>query len=290
MPPDLKDQLYRRNFVARKIKDTIFNIAVWLFSLATIIPLILILGYIFKGGLSVLNLKFLFSLPKPPGEPGGGIASALVGTIILVLIASIIAIPIGVWAGIYLAEKKDTALAKAASLVIDVLQSTPSIVIGIIVYLWIVVPMKSFSALSGGVALAIMMLPVVAKTTEETVKMVPDYLKEAAYALGASYPTVVTKVILPTSMNGIITGILVATARIAGETAPLLFTAFGNPFLNLNILKPVDALPLLIFNYATSPYEDWHAIAWGASTVLVIMILLLNLIVRVLTSKSSREV
>ncbi len=280
---------WQKNFRIRKIKDAVFTFLVWLLSLATMIPLFLILGYILKGGSSVLSIKFLTSLPKPPGEPGGGIANALVGTVLLVLIASLIAVPIGIWAGVFLAERKESPTARFATLVLDVLQSTPSIVIGIIVYLWIVVPMKGFSALSGGIALAIMMLPVITKTTEETVKMVPDHLKEAAYALGASYSTVITKVVLPASRKGIISGILVSVARIAGETAPLLFTAFGNPFLNLNIFKPVDALPLLIFNYATSPYEDWHMIAWGASAVLVIMILLLNIVVKLVASRSSME-
>lgn len=273
------------NVKARRTKDKIFSFSVKILAVATVLPLFAILLYILKGGIEVINIKLLTSLPKPPGEPGGGILNGLIGTLILVALASAFAIPTGLWAGVFLSENRESPLAKFLSVSLDVLQSTPSIVIGIVVYLWVVVPMKHFSALAGSIALAIMMLPIVVKTTEETLKMVPDYLKEAAFALGATYRKVILKVVLPAGATGIISGILVGIARIAGETAPLLFTAFGNPHLNFNILKPIEALPLTIFNYATSPYEEWHKIAWGASIVLVSMVLAINLFTRLVSRK-----
>ncbi|MBC7189484.1 phosphate ABC transporter permease PstA, partial [Candidatus Aerophobetes bacterium] len=195
------------------------------------------------------------------------------------------AVPLGVLAGIYLSEHKKGKLSYLARLCVEILQGIPSIVIGIIAYLWIVVPMRTFSALSGGIALGIMMLPVIVRTTEETLKMIPDTLKEASLALGVPYARTITKVIVPAGLSGIITGVLISIARIAGETAPLLFTAFGNPFMNLNIFKPVNSLPLLIFNYATSPYTEWHKVAWGASFVLVVIVLSLNLITKMVARK-----
>jgi len=187
--------------------------------------------------------------------------------------------------GIYLSEHKRGKLSYLLRLAVEVLQGTPSIVIGIIAYLWLVILMGGFSALSGGIALGIMMLPVIVRATEETLKLIPDSLKEASLALGVPYYRTILKVILPAGFSGITTGILISVARIAGETAPLLFTAFGNPFMNVNIIKPVNALPLLIYNYATSPYPEWHSIAWGASCVLVGVVLVLNLVTRIMARR-----
>jgi len=269
----------------RLFKDKLFKLLIIALAFISVTPLILILIYIAQKGLSVINWEFITNLPKPVGEKGGGILNALVGTIIIVGIASIISIPPGIAAGIYMAEQKESRISSIAKICIEVLQSIPSIVIGIIAYVWIVIPMRGFSALSGGVALAIMMFPLVVRSTEETIKLIPGSLKEAALALGVPYYKAILKIILPAGLSGILTGILVGIARIAGETAPLLFTAFGSPYLSFNIFKPMSSLPLLIFNYATSPYEEWHRIAWGASFVLVIMVLILNIIARVIAKR-----
>jgi len=216
---------------------------------------------------------------------GGGISNALVGTLMLIAISCSVSIPFGVFAGIYLSERKEGKLSFLVRLSAEILQGIPSIVIGIIVYAWVVISMGTFSALSGGIALGIMMLPVIVSATEETLKLIPDTLKEASLSLGVPYSRTILKVILPAGMSGIVTGILLSVARIAGETAPLLFTAFGNPFMEVNIFKPINSLPLLIFNYATSPYPEWHALAWGASFVLVVFVLLLNVTTKVVTKR-----
>lgn len=269
----------------RKLKDSLFRIAVVFFALITTLPLIFILFYILKQGIQSINWHFLVTLPKPVGESGGGIANALVGTAIIVVMSSILAIPLGIGAGIYLSEYKNSSLADWARSSLEVLNGTPSIVLGIMAYLIVVKPFGGFSAFSGSVALAFMMLPVVIRTTEETLKLMPESLKEAALALGTPYYRVILKVILPSGASGIITGIMLSVARIAGETAPLLFTAFGSPYMNTDIFKPTSSLPLLIFNYATSPYNDWHKLAWGASLILVLVILLLNIFSKLAVKK-----
>jgi phosphate transport system permease protein len=249
------------------------------------LPLVSIIYYVAKEGFSVINWNFFISVPKPVGEVGGGIANALLGSLLLVLVASIIAIPVGILCGIYLSENGENRLSYWTRLAVDILQGVPSIVIGIVIYFWVVKPSGSFSALSGSVALSIMMLPIVIRSTEETLKLIPATLKEAGLALGLPYYKVMLKVILPVGMSGILSGVMLSVARIAGETAPLLFTAFGNPYLNTNITKPMQSLPLLIFNYATSPYDEWHNLAWGASLILLICILLLNLFTKLLTRR-----
>ena len=269
----------------RVIKDWVFVAVVATLSFLAIVPLVLVVSYIVKNGLSSLSWEFLVELPMPVGEKGGGIANAIVGSFLLVIIASLPAIPLGVSAGIYLSEREGGRLSFLARLAVEVLHGTPSIVIGIIAYLWLVIRMGRFSALSGGIALGIMMLPVIVRTTEETLKLIPDSLKEASLALGVPYHRTILKVILPAGLGGIMTGVLISVARIAGETAPLLFTAFGNPFMTWNIIKPVNALPLVIYNYATSPYPEWQAIAWGASCVLVGLVLALNLTARIIARR-----
>lgn len=269
----------------RIIKNTIFKWLVLLIGFIAILPLFLIIYYILRQGLPVINWEFFVSMPKPVGEEGGGILNALVGTFILLVIAFILSTPIGIAAGIFASERKGNPIANFIRLSVEILQGTPSIVIGIIAYIWVVVPMGQFSALAGGISLAIMMLPMVVKSTEETLNLIPFSLKESSLALGVPYHKTILKVVLPAGLSGIITGILLGIARIAGETAPLLFTAFGNPFFNTNILKPIDALPLTIFNYATSPYAEWHKIAWGASSVLVIFVLILNIVTRLVVKK-----
>lgn len=269
----------------RKIKDKIFKSTVTVFAVLSTIPLLLILFYITKEGITAVNWDFLINLPKPVGEAGGGIANAIVGTFFLIIIASVIAIPLGISIGIYLSEFRKHKFAYYVRLGVDILQGTPSIVIGMIAYLWIVRQMGTFSALSGGIALSIMMLPILVTTTEETLKLLPHSLKESAFALGAPYYSTVLRIILPAALNGIVTGIVLSMARIAGETAPLLFTAFGSPFMNFDVTQPISSLPHVIFIYSTSPYNEFHSLAWGASFVLIIIVLLLNLSAKFLAKR-----
>jgi len=266
-------------------KSKFFKALVILFSILCTVPLFLILFYILREGITRINWHFLVNLPKPVGEAGGGIANALVGSLLIVFFAALMAIPVGVMGGIYLSENKKSRLANLTRLAVDVLQGTPSIVVGIVIYFWIVKPLSTFSALSGSVALAIMMLPIVVRSTEETLKLLPASLKEAGLALGLPYQKVILRIVLPCGFSGVISGIILAVARIAGETAPLLFTAFGNPFFSTNVLKPMQSLPLLIFNYATSPYDEWHNLAWGAALILLLWVLLLNIITKITTRR-----
>ena len=272
----MKDRALTRRIFA----DRIFQVVVVLLSFFSILPMFFILFFISKNGISSINWNFLTRLPAPVGETGGGIANAIVGSALLILLASVVAVPLGILTGIYLAEYRKDKFSYLSRLSVEILMGIPSIVIGIIAYVWVVKPIGSFSALSGGVALGIMMLPVIVMSTEETLKLMPDSLKEASLALGVSYPRTIMKVILPAGLSGIVTGMLLSVARIAGETAPLLFTAFGSPFMAVNVFKPVSSLPLTVFNYATSPYPEWHALAWGASFVLLVFVLALNLIAK----------
>lgn len=269
----------------RNKKNRFFKGIIIAGTLIATIPLLLILFYIFKQGASAINWHFLTQLPKPVGESGGGVSNALVGSILILLVSCLLAIPIGIVVGIYLSEDKTSRLGYYCRLAVDVLQGIPSIVIGIIIYEWVVKPMGGFSALSGSIALSLMMLPSIIKSTEETLKLLPDTLKESSLALGVPYYKTILKVIVPTGLSGITTGIILSIARVIGETAPLLFTAFGNPFISTNIFKPMSSLPLIIFNYATSPYEDWHQLAWGASMLLILMILILNIITKLVQRK-----
>jgi phosphate transport system permease protein len=277
--------VYRKGTSLRIAKNTGFKAMIIIVSFSSMIPLLLIVFYIITNGISSLSWTFLTEIPTPVGEKGGGIANAVVGSFLLVIIAGLPSIPLGIAAGVYLSEHKKSKWAYWGRLATEVLQGTPSIVIGIIAYLWLVVPMGGFSALSGGIALGIMMLPMIIRTTEETLNLIPDSLKEASLALGVPYYRTILRVILPAGLSGIMTGVLISVARIAGETAPLLFTALGNAFMNWNVMKPVNSLPVLIYNYATSPYPEWHRVAWGASCILVLFVLTLNLVVRIITRR-----
>jgi phosphate transport system permease protein len=272
------DQLIRLRFY----KDKLFKSGIILLTLLSTVPLLLILFYIVRQGIASINWNFFINLPKPVGEKGGGILNALIGSGIIIFIASLIAIPFGAIVGLYLSEYSRDKLAYWVGLCVDVLQGIPSIVLGIIIYLWIVKPTGHFSALSGSIALAIMMLPPIIKSTEETLKLIPGTIKEASLSLGVPYYKTILRIILPMGLSGILSGSILSISRVAGETAPLLFTAFGNPFINTNILKPMSSLPLLIFNYASSPYDEWHKLAWGASFVLIMLILFLNMVTKIL--------
>ncbi len=270
---------------ARLRRDSAFLGGVLGISLIAVLPLVLILVFIIVRGASSINWQFLTELPRPMGETGGGISNAIVGTVILVLVASVISIPLGILAGIFLSESGKSGLGRLTRLSVETLMGVPSIVIGIVAYVWVVRSLGHFSALSGGVALAMIMLPVITLSTEETLRLIPVSLREAALALGVSYPRTVLKVILPAGASGVITGALLAVARAAGETAPLLFTSFGSPYMVLDIFKPMASLPQTIFFYATSPYPEWQSLAWGASFVLLVVVLALNLVTKLVTSR-----
>ena|ERR1700761_5021514 len=269
----------------RNVKSLIFKGIIIFFAFVITLPLIIILLYIIKQGAMQVNWHFLTNVPAPVGEKGGGIINALVGSFLMVLMASILAIPIGMMAGIYLSENGRTRLAYYTGLCVDILAGVPSIVVGIVAYFWLVKPLGTFSAISGSIALAIMMLPIVIRATEQTLLMLPSSLKEAALSLGVPYHRVILKVIVPCGFTGILSGITLSIARVIGETAPLLFTAFGNPYLSASIKKPMESLPHLIFTYATSPYDDWHDLAWGASFILLVFVLTLNIITKVMTRR-----
>ncbi|MDA8443436.1 MAG: phosphate ABC transporter permease PstA [Peptococcaceae bacterium] len=251
-----------------------------LFSIATLIalvPLFGVLGYVFKNGVMDVNLKFFLDLPVPMGMTGGGMANAIVGTLILIAIASVLGIPIGILAAIYLTEYDRLSwFSTLIRFTTDVLTGIPSIIIGIVVYTAIVVKMKHFSAFSGGIALAIIMIPVVIRSTEEMLKLVPHTIREAGYALGIPRWRTIIQIVLPTAAKGIVTGSMLAVARVAGETAPLLFTALGNQYWAHNLNQPIAALPLSIYEYATSPYKQWHEQAWAGSLVLIFLVIILN--------------
>jgi phosphate transport system permease protein len=246
-------------------------------------PLALIFYHLLKSGLSSVNWDFFTKLPKPPGEAGGGMANAIVGTLVLLCIASLIGVPIGVFGGVYLSEYGSSKLNRWIRFAADVLNGVPSIIWGMVVFALVVVPMKGFSAWAGGIVLGMMMIPLVMRTAEEVLLLVPNGYREAAFALGISQWRTIVQIVMRTALKGIITGVLLALARVAGETAPLLFTAFGNQYWNRNLSDPISALPLQIFNYAISPYEDWHRQAWAGALVLLLLVTAINVSVRVLT-------
>jgi phosphate transport system permease protein len=256
----------------RRLKDQMATA----FAVSTVVivltPLVAIFGYLVFKGIGSVNLAFLTQIPKPPGEVGGGMANAIGGSILILAIASLLGVPLGIGAGIYLAEYGRNRFGDTIRFVSDVLNGVPSIVIGIVAYAIVVLRQKHFSALAGGVALSIMMVPTITRTTEEMLLLVPNVLREAAYGLGVSRWRTTLSIVLRTATSGIITGVMLAFARVAGETAPLLFTAFGNQYWNWKLYQPTAALPLQIFTYAISPYDDWHRQAWAGALVLIVLI------------------
>jgi phosphate transport system permease protein len=247
------------------------------------VPLFYIFFYTATAGLSSINLDFLTQLPKPVGEAGGGMANAIVGSMIIIGIGSLFGIPIGLLSGIYVAEYSKTFFSNIIKFVTDVLSGVPSIIIGIFVYGIVVLPMHRFSAYAGGIALGIIMIPTVTRITEEMLKLVPTSLREASLALGISRWKTTLMIVLRTASGGIITGILLAVSRVAGETAPLLFTSFGNTFWSNSLDSPMASLPVQIFNYAISPYEEWHRKAWAGAFVLVFIVFVISIVVRIVT-------
>ena len=254
-----------------------------LFAAIAVLPLLLILGTLVVKGAGSINLGFFTRMPVPAGESGGGVAHAIVGTLLMVGTACLIGLPIGIGAGIFAAEWPGTRLAKATRFIADVLNGTPSIVVGVFAWTWIVARQKHFSAMAGSVALAVLMIPMVMRTTEEMIKLVPHSLREAALALGFPRWRTSLVVVVRTCFPGIVTGALLAVARIAGETAPLLFTALGSQYLSTNLQQPMAALPLVVYTYATGPYDDWHRLAWATALVLILVVLVLSIATRLAT-------
>ncbi len=253
----------------------------------SIAVLALILGYTLVQGISFLNLDLLTQAAKPAGEIGGGMRNEIIGTFILVALASVIALPIGLMAGIFLSDFASARMASAVRFAADILAGVPSIVVGVFAYAIVVRPMHSYSAFSGGVALAIIMIPIVARTAEESLRLVPNSMREAALALGITRWRAVLGVIVPGAMTGVVTGVMLAVARVAGETAPLLFTAFGNYFGFDGLLKPIASLPLSIYRYALSPYLDQNQLAWAGAFLLVILVLGISILVRWISGRKN---
>ncbi|HYP74850.1 MAG TPA: phosphate ABC transporter permease PstA [Polyangiaceae bacterium] len=269
-------------YARRKLSDVLVRSACVFATVLALIPLISVLYYVTARGIGGINLEFFTELPKPVGERGGGMANAIVGTLKLVFLACVFGIPPGVLAGVYLAEFGDSRFGKWVRFSADVMSGVPSITVGIFVYALVVLQAKHFSALAGGVALGVLMLPTVTRTTEELLRLVPESLREAALGLGVPKWRATLRVMLRTAAPGIATGVMLAVARVAGETAPLLFTAFSNPFWSSGVNEPTASLPMNIYNYAVSPYEEWHRQAWAAALVLLLLVLLLNVSARLL--------
>jgi phosphate transport system permease protein len=273
-----------RSSASRKAVNAVMTSVTAACALFAIGILALIFGYIAVRGVTSLNLAFLLETPKPVGE-GGGIGNAIAGTLMLLVVASAIGLPFGIAAGVYLSEYGRGWFANAVRFITDTLTGVPSIVVGVFIYTLIVVPMKQYSGMAGALALALIMIPIVTRTTEEMIKLVPNSLREGALALGAPQWRVTMGVVLPAAAPGIATGAMLAIARVSGETAPLLFTAFGSRFFNFYMDKPVASLTVQIYNYAISPYDEWHAQAWAATLVLMALILSINIAVRFFTRR-----
>jgi phosphate transport system permease protein len=279
--PVAASQRVRVRGLARRRGTSVVMVALTCAAAAlAIVPLVAILVYLLKQGAGALSIDFFTSMPRPVGEAGGGMANAIVGTLILIGIASAVGLPIGIGAGLYLAERGGTKLANVVRFLADVLNGLPSIVMGIFAWEFLVRPFGHFSALAGGAAIGAMMIPLVTRTTEEMVRTVPQSLREAALALGYPRWRTSLQIVLRTALGGIVTGVLVAVARVAGETAPLLFTAFGNQFWSTQVSQPIAALPLQVFVYAISPYDEWHAQAWAGALVLIALVLVISVLAR----------
>ena len=256
---------------------------------AAIVPLVWIVAYVFIQGISVISFDFFTSLPTPVGVPGGGIANSIVGSFITVGLGVLIAAPVGMAVGLYAASRSESRSGRAIRFLTDTIAGVPSIVMGIFAYTIIVLPQGHFSALSGGVVLAFIMLPIIVRSTEEMLKLVPGSLREGSLALGAQEWRTSWRILLPAALGGIMTGLMLAIARAAGEAAPMLFTAFGNPFMSTSIDDPIATLPHTIYVYAISPYEDWKAKAWGTALVLITIVLTLNILSRALVHWRTRR-
>ena len=278
----------RRTPPARKILSALFVGACALAVLLALIPLAFVLFFVVSQGMQSLNLDFFLHNPRPVGEVGGGMANAIVGTLILTGLAATLAVPIGILSGVYLSEYRGSRFASTVRFAADTLNGVPSIVVGVFAYAVVVLPMGHFSTLAGGFALGIMMIPIIARTTEELLLLVPNALREGALALGATRGRAVFSVIVPAALPGIITGVVLALARIAGETAPLLFTSFNNGFFSTSLTQPISSITVQVFTYAISPYEDWHRQAWAGALVLVSIVLICSMAARTAAARVAR--
>jgi phosphate transport system permease protein len=274
---DMVQKAFDRTRLRREIWDKTMVVVLLLCAVIVLFILFNILWHLLVEGISSLNWDFFTRLPKAVGENGGGMANAIVGTLVLLILAVCVGVPLGLGAGIYLSEYAHQRFAQTVRFMTDVMNGIPSIVFGIFSYTLCVMPMKTFSALSGGLALGLMMIPMITRTSEQFVKMVPNQLREAGLALGVPQWRVIVDIIIPSALGGIMTGVMVALARVAGETAPLLFTAFGNRYYSHSLTQPIAALPLQIFDYAISPFEDWHRQAWAGALVLIGMVFVINI-------------
>ncbi len=273
---DIYAKLDRRRTIKNRIALSILVLA----SIIAILPLLFILYYVVARGLGGLNLAFFTELPKPVGEPGGGLGNAVLGTLVLVAMASIAGVPIGITTGIYLSEFRTSRASNLVRASVELLAGVPSIILGMFAYALIVVPMRGFSALAGSAALAIILIPTVAKTTEEVLKLVPDHIREAGLGLGLPRWKVITRIVVYGSRSGIFTGVMLGVARISGETAPLLFTALNSQYWAQGLLSPISSLPVQIYTYAISPFDDWTQMAWTGSMILVFFVLFASLLMR----------
>jgi phosphate transport system permease protein len=276
-----------RNLRRRVVSGTMTTLCV-VAVLIALVPVAMILFFVVKQGAGMIDVNFFTQLPKPAGETGGGMANAIVGSLVLCGLGAAFAVPIGILAAIYIVESGGSWLASAARFAADTLNGVPSIVVGLFAYVIVVLPMKSFTALAGGVALGVMMIPLVTRTTEELLRLVPVAMREGALALGATRARAVMTVVVPAALPGILTGILLAIARIAGETAPLIFTAYNSPYWTTSLTQPIASLPVQVYTFATGPYDDWHRQAWAGALVLVSMVLLCSILARLATRRLSR--
>jgi len=279
--------LHRRDG-RRKVKNHLMIFMIGVFTLIAVLPLLSILWYVVREGWPALSWDFFTQLPKPVGEVGGGVGNAMLGSLVMVTLASIFGIPIGIISGVYLSEFGRGKIAGLLGFSCDLLISVPSIIVGLFAYTFVVVPMGTFSAYAGAFSLLLIQIPMVARTTEELLKLVPQHLREAGLALGIPRWKVILKVVLRGSLAGLFTGVILTVARIAGETAPILFSAMNNRYWAQGLDQPTASLPVLIYTYAISPYEDWHTQAWGAALILVSFVLILNLVTRAVLGRRPR--
>src|SRR5262245_27362064 len=272
----------------RQVTSIIMTVLCVISVVITLVPLALILTFVVLKGIAALNFDFFTQIPRPVGEMGGGMANGIVGTLILCGLGALLAIPIGVMAGMYVAQSSGSQRANLVRFAADTLTGIPSIVVGVFVYAIAVSPFKQFTALAGGIALGVMMIPIITRTTEELIRLVPPTMLEGALALGATHGRAMFTVVLPAALPGIVTGIVLALARIAGETAPLLFTAFNNRFWSTNLTQPISSLTVQVYTYATGPYEDWHRQAWAGALVLISLVLICSILARLATRRLER--
>lgn len=276
-------------YTQRKIKNNFMKFLLFFLTLFAVIPLAIIFFHVIRSGFGALNYSFLTSLPAPIGQPGGGIANALIGSFTMIALASLISIPVGIFGGTFLSEYPQGKLSSSFSFVVDLMTSIPSIVIGLYIYAMIVVPMKGFSAYAGALALALLMFPIVVKSTEEILKLLPQNIREAGLALGIPRWRVILSIVLKGSIPSLTTGVLLSIARISGETAPLLLTAFGNQYWADGLNQPTASLTVQIYNYAISPYQEWHQQAWAGAFILLMTVFIFNLIARGILVKSQKD-